>query len=61
MFYVLQQQCACIILCSTRYKIHYIYFRHGAHSYNTIYVDLNNKKQCITYNDKKYYINFSKI
>ena len=43
----------------TRYKI--FYFRHEAYSYNTIYIDLNNKIQCIIYNDKKYYINFSKI
>ena len=43
----------------TRYKI--FYFRHEAHSYNTIYIHVNNKIQCIIYNDKKYYINFSKI
>ena len=43
----------------TRYKI--FYFRYEAHSYNTIYIDLNNKTQCIIYNDKKYYINFSII
>ena len=47
--------------CYTRYKI--FYCRHEVHSYNTIYINLNNKIQCITYNDKKYYryINFSKI
>ena len=43
----------------TRYKI--FYFRHEAHSYNTIYIHVNNKIQCIIYNDKKYYINFSNI
>ena len=39
-----------MILQDTRYKI--FYFRHEAHSYNTIYIDLNNKIQCIIYNDK---------
>ena len=36
----------------TRYKIQDILLRHEAHSYNTIYINLNNKIRCITYNDK---------
>ena len=42
------------IYINTRYKIQdtRLYFRHEAHSYNTIYIDLNNKIQCIIYNDK---------
>ena len=31
------------LLQDTRYKI--FYFRYEAHSYNTIYIDLNNKLQ----------------
>ena len=47
------------ILQDTRCKL--VYFRHEAHSYNIIYINLLYKIQCLTYNDKKYSISLSEM
>ena len=51
--------CTQPLIQDTRYKI--LYFMQDVHSYNIIYITLQNKIQCVTYNDRKILIQLFKI